>query len=64
MKESRGSSSILGQAANRWLFTCEYIKSWLCKHRVSNPIYTSVRLYRYSRRRKEWKCYEEWRPSV
>ena len=32
------SSTILGQTANRGVFTCEYIKSWLCKHQIGNPL--------------------------
>lgn len=32
------SSTTLWHTANRGLYTCEYIKSWLCKHQIGNLI--------------------------
>jgi len=36
----------MGHSENRGLFTCEYIKSGLCKHQIANVIprfdYTSI----------------------
>jgi len=34
--DSSVSLTILGQTANGGLFTCESIKSWLCKHQIGN----------------------------